>query len=124
VWNKNNIANFTVNVNDTSSLYDVVLTVTNNDSYAYANLYMFTHIVFPDKKFTRDTIEFYVANNLGEWTGSGVKNYTNTYKFKSNIRFPKVGEYTFSFEQAMRCSDTVCNLQGVEQLGLSLIRLK
>ena len=122
IWNKKNVANFTITIPDTTQKYDVMISITNNDSYQYSNLYLFTNINFPDKKYSHDTIEFFVADQTGEWTGKGMKNHTNTYAFRSNIRFPKPGKYTFSFEQAMRCTDDDCNLEGIEKIGLSLIR--
>lgn len=121
-WSKDKIQNFTFNVPDTTHAYSIEVQITNNDSYQYSNIFLFSNIVFPNKKYIRDTIEFIVSDNTGAWTGKGWRKFTNTYILKSGIRFPQTGKYTFAFEQAMRCTNQDCKLDGIEEISMRIIK--
>ncbi|MDR0941288.1 MAG: gliding motility lipoprotein GldH [Bacteroidales bacterium] len=121
-WNKTDVAVFPFTPRDTITKYDVILEITNNNEYAYSNLYVFSDIRFPNKQFTRDTIEFFLADAAGEWTGKRwLSTHTNTFRFKQGIQFPYNGEYTFSLEQAMRCSNKECSLKGIEKITFTIV---
>lgn len=122
VWQKKDIKKFTFEVPDTTHIFDIELQITNTDDYSYSNVFLFSNIIFPNRTYARDTIEFVVSNNKGEWTGSGMNSFTNSYPFKRGIRFPKTGVYTFSFEQAMRCVNKECSLEGIKEISLRIIR--
>ena len=117
---KDSIATFTFDIADTSTTYDIVFSVTNKDDYPYANLYLFNDVIFPSKHYTRDTIEFILAAQDGEWLGTGMSGYTNDFQYKTNVRFPEKGTYTFTFEQAMRCKNEDCSVQGIESVALAV----
>lgn len=119
-WKKDSIATFTFDIADTSTTYDIVFSVTNKDDYPYANLYLFNDVIFPSKHYTRDTIEFILAAQDGEWLGTGMSGYTNDFQYKTNVRFPEKGTYTFTFEQAMRCKNEDCSVQGIESVALAV----
>lgn len=121
-WNKNDIKKFTFNVPDTIHMYDIELDFTNSNDYVYSNLFIFSKIIFPNHTYANDTIEFVVADNKGEWTGSGFRSFTNKFLFKKSIKFPIKGTYTFSFEQAMRCTNKECTLDGIEDISLRIIK--
>ncbi len=120
LWAKDNPVKFRCNVTDTTKLYDVVLELTNNDDYPLANLYMFTNIILPNNTYYRDTIEFILSDQKGEWTGKGTFSYTNTFIFQKGIKFPNTGTYIFVFEQAMRCRNTECSLNGLESIAINI----
>lgn len=124
-WNRTDVAVFPFTPRDTTTKYDVILKIKNNNEYAYSNLYMFSEIRFPNKQFTRDTIEFFLADAAGEWTGKRwLSTHTNTFNFKQGIQFPFNGEYIFSLEQAMRCSNKDCTLKGIEAITFQIIERK
>lgn len=124
-WSKENVAVFPFTPRDTSTVYDVILKVKNNDNYAYSNLYVFNEIRFPNKQFMRDTIELFLADVEGEWTGeSWFSTHTNTFNFKKGIQFPYNGEYFFSLEQAMRCTNKNCSVSGIESITMQIIERK
>jgi gliding motility-associated lipoprotein GldH len=121
-WNKNDICVFPFTPRDTITQYDVLLNIEHSNTYAYSNLYMFSETRFPNQQFTRDTIEFILADANGEWTGkSWFSTYSNTFVFKQAIQFPYNGEYTFSLEQAMRCVNKECTLNGIEKITLQIV---
>ncbi len=119
-WNKDSVAHFKVEITDTLKTYDIVFSLTNTDDYPYANLYLFTAITFPDAKVVRDTIEFVLAAPNGEWLGKSKGGYRNEFQYQTNVRFPALGTYDFSFEQAMRCTNTDCNVTGIKSVSFLL----
>ncbi len=121
-WLKDSIVRFSVDVTDTTQVYDIAFSIVNNDEYPYSNLYLFTDIVFPSNEYMSDTIEFILATPDGEWLGRGWSGYANEFQYKSNVRFPQTGRYTFSFEQAMRCTNANCGLGGLQSVSLSMLR--
>lgn len=121
-WTKDSIVRFSVDVTDTTKSYDVAFTIVNTDEYPYANLFLFTDIVFPDKHYMRDTLEFMLSTPDGEWLGSGLRGYSNTFQYQSNIRFPHLGTYVFAFEQAMRCTSDDCGVSGIKSVSLEVTR--
>ncbi|MCL2328798.1 MAG: gliding motility lipoprotein GldH [Bacteroidetes bacterium] len=122
VWNKSDIAVFPFTPRDTTTKYDVIVSIQNNSNYTYSNLYVFSEIRFPNQQFTRDTIEFFLADAAGEWTGKRrFSKHTNTFNFKQGIQFPYNGEYIFSLEQAMRCINKDCTLSGIEKITFTIV---
>lgn len=117
LWNMNNKATFSVPLQDTLNAYNIFLSFENNDDYKYSNIYLFCNIEFPNGQIITDTVEYYIADYHGKWTGEGVSTYKNIAPYKANVRFPFAGTYTFSFEQAMRCGDDG-NLEGISAIGL------
>ncbi len=119
-WSKDSIIRFDIEIADTNTLYDVVFSVTNSDAYPFANLYVFTDISSDTLLYLRDTIEFILSSQDGEWLGAGLFGYTNEFNLHSKIHFPKIGKYTFSYEQAMRCTNADCSVNGIQSVSFSL----
>ena len=102
-WAVKDTKKFNVDITDTQSLNDVFVHVRNADSYPYRNLFIFLHTTTPDGKKSTDTLECMLANEKGEWLGSGAGDlWDNKILFKKNVRFPVAGKYVFEYEQAMR----------------------
>ncbi len=119
-WKKDDAISVTFSIDDTTALYDVVLRLTNTNDYLYANLYLFSTIFASNNTQIRDTVEFFLSDNAGNWIGKGWFSYTNTYLFRRGIRFPHQGEYTFLFEQAMRCKNKQCSVFGIKKFEFEL----
>ena len=82
---------------------------------------MFVEIESPTEKFNIDTVEFLLANSVGEWTGvSSGSIVTNKILFISKKRFPSIGTYTLSFNQAMRQDE----LDEIMDVGLIMKKAK
>ncbi len=118
-WYKDNAIPFTVNINDSISVYDFGINIRNTIKYRYSNLYVFLYTEFPNGNITKDTIEFILANNEGRWLGKGwgeVKE--NEIFLKKGLRFPLSGNYKFRIQQAMR----VDTLKNVKDIGLIIVK--
>ncbi len=102
-WFVKDKAVFDVAITDVTSLNTISLMVRHADSYPYSNLFLFVTTKYPDGKTLTDTMEVVLANQKGEWQGSGAGDiYDFKIPIKKNIRFPNAGNYQFTFEQAMR----------------------
>ena len=102
-WNKNEGVSFDFDINDTTEFYDFYFNLRTTNLYEWSNLYMFVEIGSPEEQFNIDTVEFSLANSVGEWTGiSSGSIINNKILFISKNRFPSLGTYKLTFNQAMR----------------------
>jgi gliding motility-associated lipoprotein GldH len=116
-WNAADIAKFNVSISDNKIPYNYFIDVRVQNSYSWANLYLFMKTLYPDGKVSIDTIECYLADVDGRWLGTRSGNsIDNRIMLRSKFRFEETGQYSFEFEQAMR--DTV--LKGVENFGIRI----
>ncbi len=119
-WDMNKPVSFKLNVDDTSTYYNVFVNIRNADTYAYSNLYLFIDITSPMKTKERDTIECILADPAGKWLGEGLGDiWDNKILFKRNVRFPRTGEYDISYTQAMRDD----KLQMIMDVGLTVEKI-
>jgi gliding motility-associated lipoprotein GldH len=102
-WPSKEKAVFDLEITDTQCLNNISLMVRHADTYPFSNLIVFVTTSYPDGKVKTDTMELMLANQKGEWTGSGVGDIFD-YKVpvKKNVRFPLAGKYKFEFVQGMR----------------------
>jgi gliding motility-associated lipoprotein GldH len=102
-WFAKDKAVFEVDITDTKSLSNISLMVRHADGYPYNNLFLFVKTKYPDGKVLSDTMEIILANQKGEWQGSGAGDiFDLKIPIKKNVRFVLPGKYEFSFEQGMR----------------------
>jgi gliding motility-associated lipoprotein GldH len=114
-WNSRNVVHFDVNIKDTISPENVYISVRHTGKYEFSNLYLFVTAQSPNGNIKRDTVEIVLANDHGKWLGKGAASvFTMYYPYKTNIRFPLPGIYTFRIEQAMWVRD----LKNVSDIGL------
>lgn len=102
-WYAKDKAVFDLEITDTESLNNISLMIRHGDAYPFNNLFLFVTTKYPDGKILSDTMEIVLANQKGEWQGSGVGDiFDFKVPVKKNTRFPLAGKYEFTFEQAMR----------------------
>jgi len=118
-WHYQEKISFSVEIEDTTSLHNLYLDVRNTTNYEYRNLFLFLDIEFPGNRVLRDTIECILAERSGEWTGKGFGRIkSNRFLFRTDVWFPRMGTYTFTFEQGMR--EEV--LHGIKDIGIHIER--
>ena len=116
-WMKDSVYKFTIPVNNTAEVYNMIINTRNTGDYPYQNLWLFITEISPDSVVTRDTIDFYLADEFGMWLGKGVGHaYNMPVLFRQNFRFAKKGTYTFEIGQGMR--DSV--LLGINDVGIKV----
>lgn len=102
-WRLNDRAVFDLEITDVQTLNNISLMVRHADTYPYNNLFLFVTTAYPDGKVITDTMEVILANQKGEWQGSGAGDiYDVKVPIKKNVRFVLPGKYKFTFEQGMR----------------------
>lgn len=124
-WATSDRAVMEFQIDDTLSQHNFYLNVRNTESYPYRNLYVFVKTVFPNGKFSKDTVGVILADPTGKWLGDGSgylsssQHKSNTIMYQYNKRFPLKGEYKVEIEQAMR----VDTLEGIRNVGLKIERI-
>jgi len=105
-WDVDSVLTFYVPVVDTLETYDIIVDVRHTTSYPYQNMWLFVNA---------DTIDFYLANQRGEWLGNGRGELREMpVLYKQNVRFPSVDTCKYEIRQGMRSK----NLKGVRDIGL------
>ncbi|MFO7851382.1 MAG: gliding motility lipoprotein GldH [Bacteroidota bacterium] len=116
-WNAANIITFDVPVEDTTGSYDINLIIRTDNSYPYRNLFLFIETRSPEDVSIKDTLEYFLADEKGNWYGSGLGDVNDlSVPFKTNVRFPMEGTYSFSIQHGMRNKD----LDGVTDIGIQV----
>jgi gliding motility-associated lipoprotein GldH len=126
-WSKDEPILFTIPKLDSVKLYNLFLTVRNNNEYAYNNLFLITKLNFPNGKVVTDTLEYKMANPDGTWLGKGVGAIKESKLWcKESINFKEEGNYTLLVMHAMRNNgevEGVTNLQGITDVGYSIEKI-
>ncbi|WP_088653460.1 gliding motility lipoprotein GldH [Geofilum rhodophaeum] len=102
-WHRDQPAVFEVEVQDTTHLLDIGLTLTHGEDYPYSNLWVFVDVEPENGPALRDTLEFFLSETSGEWLGRqrGDRVEVSAY-YQHGVRLARPGTYRFSFQQGMR----------------------
>jgi gliding motility-associated lipoprotein GldH len=120
-WNKDSVAQFVVPVVDTVEQFDIFITVRNTNDYPRENLYLFVKTLSPQGNFAVDTLNFFLADIYGNWTGKSISRiWDNKFPYRTKVKFAHKGNYTFEIEQAMRYN----NLNGISDVGIEISATK
>lgn len=116
-WNKDSLACFNFEIEDTTRIYNLLINVRNQNTYPYSNLWLFIDIVAPDQSVLRDTFEVQMARPDGKWLGKGFGSLFDLQSlYRQRVYFPISGNYTLTFQQGMR--DVV--LPGIHDVGIRI----
>lgn len=116
-WDVDNIITFRAPVTDTLNSYDINLLIRTDNSYPYRNIFLFIKTMSPAGRAIKDTIEYFLADEKGDWYGSGLGDINDlSVPFKANVHFPEPGTYTFSIQHGMREN----KLRGVTDIGMQI----
>lgn len=116
-WHRDSLLRFELPVGDTARSYNIVLDVRNSTDYRFQNLYLFIDIEAPNGAALRDTLECFLADDMGRWLGRGHGALRdNRYLYREGARFAMQGGYRLSIQQAMR----VETLKGVVGVGIRM----
>ncbi len=113
-WHVDSVAHFDYAIEDTAADYRVLIHVRHTERYPYQNMWLF----LSDGQ-QGDTIEFYLADDRGQWLGDKHHGFVEMpVLIEQNRRFSQPGEYHLEIRHAMR--DSI--LRGVSDIGLEIIR--
>lgn len=139
-WYVDSVLTYRFDIADTLSTYQVLIYVRHTQQYPYQNMWLF---VDWDKKeqglymqsdstdsvldsvcaniqtTEQDTIEFYLANDRGEWLGNGKNGLTEMpVLYEENYRFSHSGEQVVRIAHGMREEP----LRGISDVGIVVKR--
>lgn len=107
-WHADSVMSFTFDIADTVAMYDIVINVRHMDNYPYQNMWLFVEL---------DTIEFYLADNYGNWLGNGKNGLIEMpVLYEQNYTFSHTGAHTIRLQHGMRTDW----LKGVNAVGVEV----
>jgi len=116
-WSYDRIPQFDYSIADQNAAYRILIHVRHTERYPYQNMWLFVS----DNIGHRDTIEFYLADDRGQWLGDKHHGFIEMpVLFEENYHFPDTGSYHLEIAHGMR--DSV--LRGVTDIGLEIRQLK
>jgi gliding motility-associated lipoprotein GldH len=116
-WNWRDRANFEVDIQDTTRLYDLYVNARISESYPYSNLFVLLHQVAPSGDSSTARIDLVLFEPDGKPLGLRRGTiYEYQIKAVSGKTFDQAGRYTYGLEQNMRTN----TIKGVLDIGLSV----
>ena len=113
-WSVDSIAQFDYSITDTSANYQKLIYVRHTEYYPYQNMWLFV-----EEDSHRDTIEFYLANDRGQWLGNKHHGFIEMpVLFEQTRQYTDTGSYHMTIQQGMR--DSV--LRGVTDIGVEIVK--
>ena len=113
-WSVDEMAQFDYEIADTTASYRMLIFVRHTERYPYQNMWLFV-----EDETLRDTIEFYLADDRGQWLGDKHHGFIEMpVLYEAERRFPHAGTYHMTIQHAMR--DSV--LRGVTDVGLEVVK--
>ena len=123
-WNLKEAVHFNFSISDTISKNNLYINIRNNNEYSFSNLYLISHLYFPNGNKIVDTLQYEMTDNSGRFLGDGFAEIKNSKLFyKENVQFPVSGEYSLDIYQAMRENNQINgieNLQGITDVGFRI----
>ena len=113
-WSADELPRFDFTITDTLSDYRMLIYVRHTERYPYQNMWLFVR-----DSLRQDTIEFYLADDRGQWLGNKHHGFIEMpVLFEENYHFPDTGSYYIAIQQGMR--DNL--LRGVTDIGLEIVK--
>lgn len=114
-WSLDTMPRFDFSIDDKEAGYDILLYVRHTERYPYQNMWLFVQ----DSRQHRDTIEFYLADDRGQWLGDKHHGFIEMpVLLEENYHFPDTGQYYFVVQHGMR--DSV--LRGITDVGVEVVK--
>ncbi len=90
-----------MDIQDTSILYDFVVTIRTTTDYAYNNLWVFLNTKPPHGQEVREPYEIKTTFPDGNWIGNKTGTVVEHELIFKRRKVPSKGMYIFTFEQAI-----------------------
>ncbi|AEA43628.1 hypothetical protein Fluta_1636 [Fluviicola taffensis DSM 16823] len=92
---------FKVNIPDTTSFYNIQITIRTTTDYAFNNLWFFIRSKSPKGQIGREPFEIKIAHPDGSWIGETSGTIVENTVYFKHRKFPQKGDYIFTFEQGI-----------------------
>ncbi len=121
IWELSNMPDFSMQIDDTTLLTNVFFTIRTGSDYPFRNLFLFVTVSSPDGNRMTDTLEYYLADEKGNWYGKGFGDiHELNLPYRTDVFFPHRGTYLFKIQHGMRIGD----LPGIYDFVLRIERSK
>ncbi len=103
-WFYNHQPSFSFNITDTSSAYNIFITLRHSDAYKYNNIWLKIGSIAPGDSARYQNLDLQLASDAKGWDGDGMD---DIFEVRKNItpgpvHFKSSGKYTFIVSQIMR----------------------
>ncbi len=126
-WNTNEPIEFSIENTDTIAKRNIFIRLRNDNNYPFSTIFLISKMTFPNGKKVVDTLQYEMANEKGEWLGTGFSSLKeNKLFYKENVIFPEKGTYKFSVKQVTRGIDDIEGvepLKGILDVGLQIEKI-
>lgn len=113
-WHIDSVFTTCYAITDTATEYQLIVYVRHNECYPYQNMWLFV-----SDSLHSDTIEFYLADDRGNWLGDKHHGFIEMpVLYEAAKHYTDTGSYYLSVRHAMR--DTL--LRGITDIGVEVIR--
>ena len=120
-WANTNIPYFEFEIPDTIQRYNMYFNIRHTSAFEYQNLWVFRTMEVPGGQMHRDTLQFILQDDQDRWLGTSSGDIRDgSILINTKFRFPYIGKYKMSFEQAMRVDE----LEDVSDIGLKIEKAK
>ena len=100
-WTLDQKPEFTLEVRDTTALYDISLTLRTTTDYKFNNLWIFLNTTLPDRQSERRPYQIRISKEDGAWLGKKTGSIVETSLDFPSLKLPLSGKYSFIVEQAI-----------------------
>ena len=108
------VTHFDYMITDTQPAYRMLIYVRHTERYPYQNMWLFV-----GDSLHRDTIEFYLADDRGQWLGDKHHGFIEMpVLLEDNYHFADTGTYSIDITHGMR--DTL--LRGISDIGFEVFK--
>jgi gliding motility-associated lipoprotein GldH len=115
-WSSDYKPQFSFTIKDTTSAYQLFITLRHNERYGFNNIWLNLYATAPDSTSEKFTIELPLASADKGWLGNGMDDlYDHRIPITldpQKFNFNKAGNYTFTIEHIMR-QDPLLNILNV-----------
>ncbi len=101
-WKYADTKDYAFDIADTSKVYNIYLSLNHAEDYAYQNLYLKIHTLFPSGKKMEQQVSFELADKYGKWYGDCGSQCELEVDLQKGAYFNEVGKHTITLEQFMR----------------------
>lgn len=127
-WQKDSIATFTFNNQDTTKRYDLFVNLRSNNDYAFNNIFLIVSLEAPGGLTKVDTLQYQMAEPDGKLMGEGFSDVKESKLFyKEKHKFSVLGDYKIGIQQAVRQSGKVAGekeLKGITEVGFRIEKIE
>ncbi len=111
-WHVDSVEQFDYTIADKETGYQMLVYVRHTERYPYQNMWLFL-----DNGTQRDTIEFYLADDRGQWLGDHHHGFIEMpVLIEQNYHFADTGRYYMTIQHGMRDS----LLRGITDIGFEI----